>query len=235
LLGGDFELADEYARASHLEQSDNPQRRANVLLLQSLTAAAQRDFPRSLRLAHEGVEKLYLFLRGFDTLSSNWSATLYSEERLVLGDILGINAERVASAEDKDTLFGIAQLLNSDRSKLGLTTRISRQALKLDLQREDVRTRDRLKDVRDRLMDEAVRTLITRIVTSPKKDQGSPQKVDASSMHRLEEIEDKIAIADQQIRDSHEHISQEFLTKIGAAQDILRPKEALVLQTSLSG
>jgi hypothetical protein len=48
------------------------------------------------------------------------------------------------------------------------------------------------------LMDEAVRTLITRIVT-PKRDQGSPQTVDASPMQRLEEIEDKIVIADQQM------------------------------------
>jgi hypothetical protein len=79
-------------------------------------------------------------------------------------------------------------------------------------------------------MDEAVRTLITRIVTSPKKDQGSPQKVDASPMQRLEEVEDKIVIADQQIRSRYEHISQDFLNKIGATRDILGPNEALVLQ-----
>jgi CHAT domain-containing protein len=230
LLGGDFQLADEYGRASQPEQSENPQIRAYDLLLQSLAAAGQKDFQRSLRLAREGMEQFHLFLRGFETLSSNWSPRLRSEERVVLGAILGANAEKPKSTGGEDTLFDIAQLLNSDGSKLGLTARISRQALKLDLQREDLRTSQRLRDVRDRLMDEAVRTLITRFATSLlKKDQGSPQKVDASPMQRLEEIEDKIAIADQQIQNSHEHIFQEFLTKIGAARDILRSNEALVL------
>jgi CHAT domain-containing protein len=229
LLGGDFQLADQYARASQPEQSENTQMRAYDLLLQSLAAAGQKDFPRSLRLAREGVEQLHLFLREFEPLSSNWSPTLRSEERVVLAAILGVNAEKLTNAEDKNTLFDIAQLLNSDRSKLGLTARISRQALKLDLQREDLRTRDRLRDVRDRLMDEAVRTLITRIVTPPKKDQSSPPKVDASPMQRLEEIEDKIVIADQQTQNVYKHISQKLLTDIEDVRDILRPDEALVL------
>jgi hypothetical protein len=126
----------------------------------------------------------------------------------------------------------MAQLLNKDRSKLGLTARISRQPLKLDLQREDLRTRDRLMDIRDRVMDDAVRTLITRIVTPPKKDQTTPQKVDAALMQRLEEIEDKIVIADQQIQKGFKNISnisEELLTKIESIQDILRPDEALVV------
>jgi len=198
LLAGDFQLVDEYARASQPEQSETPQIREYDLLLQSLTAAGQQKFPRSLRLAREGVEQLHLNLRGFEPLSSNWSPTLRSEERTILGAILGVNAEKATNTEDKDTLFDIAQLLNSDRSKLGLTARISRQALKLGLQREDLRTRDRLRDIRDRLMDQAVRTLITRIVALPNKDQSGSQTVDASPMQRLEEIEDKIVIADQQ-------------------------------------
>ena len=203
LLGGNFQLADEYAQTSQTGQSENSQIRAYDLLLQSVAAGGQKDFPRSLRLAREGVEQLRLVLHRFESLSSDWLPMLWSEERLVLGGILGVNAERVTTAEDKDTLFSIAQLLNSDRSKLGLTTRISRQALKLDLQREDVRTRDRLKDLRDRLMDDAVRTLITRIAAPPEKDQSSSHKVDtlpSLPLQRLEEIEDKIEIADQQIQ-----------------------------------
>jgi CHAT domain-containing protein len=229
LLGGNFQLADEYAQASQIGQSENPQIRAYDVLLQSLATAGKKDFPRSLHLAREGVEQLHLFLRGFEPLSSNWSPTLRSEERLVLGAILGVNAEKATSAEDKDTLFDIAQLLNSDRSKLGLTARISRQALRLDLQREDLRTRDRLRDIRDRLMDDAVRTLITRMVAPPKTDQSSPQKVDASALPRLEEIEDKIVIADQQTQGGYENTSQGFLTKIESLRDVLRPDEALVL------
>jgi hypothetical protein len=222
LLSGDFQLADQYARASQPEQSENPQIRSYDLLLQSLAAAGQKDFQRSLRLAREGVERLHLFLREFEPLSSNWSPTLRSEERVVLGAILGVNAEKPTTAEDKNTLFDIAQLLNSDRSKLGLTARISRLALKLELQREDLRTRDRLRDIRDRLMDDAVRTLIKRIVEPPKADQSSPQSVDASPMQRLEEIEDKIIIADQQTQNVYKHISQKLLTEIEDVRNILR-------------
>jgi CHAT domain-containing protein len=229
LLAGDFQLADQYARASQPEQSENPQIRAYDLLLQSLAAAGQKDYPKSLRLAREGVEQLHLFLRKFEPLSSNWSPTLRSEQRLVLGAILGANAEKPTSAEDKNTLFDIAQLLNSDRSKLGLTARISRQALRLDLQREDLRTRDRLRDVRDRLMDDAVRTLITRIVAPLQKDQNSSPKVDASPMQRLEEIEDKIVIADQGTQGGYQNNLQAFSTKIETVWGIIRPDEALVL------
>ena len=83
--------------------------------------------------------------------------------------------------DEQNTLFEIAQLLNSDRAKLGLSARISRQTLKLDLQREDLRTRDRLRDVRDRLMDDAVGKLIGRIVTPPNKDQVNSQSIDEAA------------------------------------------------------
>jgi hypothetical protein len=46
LLGGNFQLADEYAQASPTGQSQNPQIRAYDLLLQSLAAAGQKDFPK---------------------------------------------------------------------------------------------------------------------------------------------------------------------------------------------
>jgi CHAT domain-containing protein len=157
------------------------------------------------------------------------ASELRSEERLVLGAILGVNAEKATSTEDRDTLFDIAQLLNSDKSKLGLAARISRHGLKLDLQREDLRTRDRLRDIRDRLMDDAVRTLISRVVTPPKKDQGGPQKIDASPLQRLEEIEDKIVIADRETRDAYRNTPTEFLTSVDPLQKVIRPDEALVL------
>ena len=229
LLGGDFHLADEYAQAPQTEPSENRIIRTYDLLLQSLAAAGQKDYTRSQRLAHEGIEQVHLYLRGFEPLSSNWSPTLRSEERLVLGAILGVNAEQATSTEARDTLFDIAQLLNSDRSKLGLAARISRQGLKLDLQREDLRTRDRLRDIRDRLMDDAVRRLITRVVIPPKTDQSGPQKVDASPLQRLEEIEDKIVIADQETRDAFRNAPIEFLSSINPLQKVIRPDEALVL------
>jgi hypothetical protein len=231
LLGGNLQLVEEYAQATQTGQTDKPQIRAYDLLLRSMAAAGKKDYGRSLRLAREGVEKLHVFLRRFEPLSSDWSPTLWIEERVVLGAILGINAEQATSAEDKDTLFDIAQFLNSDRSKRGLTARISRQALKLDLQREDLRTRDRLRNTRDRLMDDAVRTLITRIVAPLKKDQDSSQKADASPMQRLEEIEDKIVIADQQLQGGYQTNSEEFTTKIETVRDILRSDEALVLHS----
>ena len=80
-------------------------------------------------------------------------------------------------------------------------------------------------------MDDAVRTLITQIAAPPEKDQSSSQKVDAAPLQRLEEIEDKILIADQQIQ-GFKNNSQDLLTRIKTAQDILRPDEALVLHNA---
>jgi CHAT domain-containing protein len=78
-------------------------------------------------------------------------------------------------------------------------------------------------------MDDAVRTLVMRMVAPPNKDQNTPQKIDASPMQRLEEIEDKIVIADQQTQDAYKHTFSEFLTKVETLQEILLTDEALVL------
>ena len=77
-------------------------------------------------------------------------------------------------------------------------------------------------------MDDAVRTLIARIAAPPEKDQSSSQKVDTFPLQRLEEIEDKIEIADQQIQ-NYKNASHQFLNKIATAQNILRLDEALIL------
>ena len=77
-------------------------------------------------------------------------------------------------------------------------------------------------------MDDAVRTLITRIAAPPEKDQSSSHKVDTLPLQRLEEAEDKIEIADQQIQ-SYKNTLQRSSNEIEAARSILRSDEALVL------
>ena len=66
-------------------------------------------------------------------------------------------------------------------------------------------------------------------MTPPEKDQSGPQKVDASPLQRLEEIEDKIVIADQETRDALRNTPIEFLSSIDPLQKVIRPDEALVL------
>jgi hypothetical protein len=76
-------------------------------------------------------------------------------------------------------------------------------------------------------MDDAVRTLITRIAAPPEKDQSSSHKVDTLPLQRLEEAEDKIEIADQQIQ-SYKNTLQRSSNEIETARNILRLDEALV-------
>ena len=83
---------------------------------------------------------------------------------------------------------------------MGLSERVARQELNSDLQREDIRTRDRLKDLRDRIMNEATDTLFARIL--PIRDYTAVQNNDFGYLIRLEDIEDKIANANDQLRQS---------------------------------
>jgi hypothetical protein len=101
----------------------------------------------------------------------------------------------------------VGQYLNRDKAKLGLAARAIRENFEFDLEREEARTRDRVQDLRDKLMDQAVDSLLGRIL--PLRSYTPSEKNDQPFIMRLEYLEDKIDRVDDQIR----RISPEFLKR----------------------
>src|SRR5205085_7570159 len=95
--------------------------------------------------------------------SSKRLPALSIEERLVLGLVLGIDAAHISSFDQANTLFQLQQYLNRDKGKLGLNVWATRKGVKSDLQREDIRSGDRLVELRDNIMEEATDALLARI------------------------------------------------------------------------
>jgi hypothetical protein len=198
MLAGDVELADQFNSATQATEPIDPQFAAYEIILKSYIAARHNDVADSATLGQEGLNKIALYLRGFEGDSPNHSPTPTVAERLILSLDLGVNSPHISTYEQADAFFKLAQFLNRDKLKLGLNERVAREELKSDLQREDMRTRDRLKDLRDRIVDEAVDSLFTRII--PIRSYAPVQNNDFGYLFRLEDIEDKIESADTQLR-----------------------------------
>jgi hypothetical protein len=150
--------------------------------------------------------------------------------------MLGINSPHISTSEQANTLFKLEQFLNRDKVKLGLNERAARQELRSDLQREDIRTRDRLKDLRSRIMNEAVGTLFARIM--PIRTYTPVHNNDFGFLIRLEDIEDKIANANDQLRHSVPDSPDESTDDpkgLHAIQKLIKPNEALLLHVFVGG
>ena len=177
-----------------------------------------------------------MFHQRFENESSARLPAITSEERQVLSLIVGWNATRISTFDQADTLFQLQQFLVRDKGKLGLHARTARQALKSDLQREDIRTRDRLRELRDTMMDEATEALLARIL--PIRSYSRAANNDYAFLTRLEEIEDKIANADDQLDRSAPDFSKASAhspVELGVIQRLLRPSEAVVLHLWAGG
>src|SRR5262245_9119980 len=163
LLADDVELADSLISAGDGSSPAGAQDAAHEVILRSFIAARRDKSKESITLASEALERIRVFHRRFENESSNFLPTITSEEREILSLIVGWNATRISTSDQADTLFQLQQFLHRDKGKLGVHARVARQVLKSDLQREDIRTRDRLQDLRDRLMDDATEALLGRI------------------------------------------------------------------------
>ena len=164
LLAGDIDLADQFNTAPQNSEPVDPQLGSYEIALKSFIAARRNKFDDSISLSQDALEKIRLFQRRFEDVSSDRLPAITAPERLILSLILGINSPHVSTYNQANALFKLEQFLNGDKAKLGLHERVARQELKSDLQREDIRTRDRLKDLRDRIMNEATGSLFARIL-----------------------------------------------------------------------
>jgi CHAT domain-containing protein len=206
------------------------------IILKSFISARRQQFDKSIALSQEAVDKIRLFHARFEDESSDRLPTLTTEERLVLSLILGLNSPHISSREEFNSLFKLAQFLNRDKAKLGVNQSVARQELTSDLQREDVRTRDRLKDLRDRLMDEAANSLLARVL--PIRNYSPVKITDFGYLIRLEDIEDKIANAEARLRHSGTgavELSADSPIELNAIHRLIRPNEALVQHVFVGG
>ncbi|WP_038973288.1 CHAT domain-containing protein [Bradyrhizobium genomosp. III] len=191
LLSGDVDLAEKYISPVEGSEPLDQQFAAYDVFLKSFIAAHRGRFDESVTLARSGLDLIQRFHRLAEIESSRRLPALSVEERLVLGLILGIDAGRISKFDQADTLFQLQQYLNRDKGKLGLNARAARQQVKSALEREDFRSRDRLLELRDKLLEEATDALLARI--EPLKEHSTGHANDYARLTRLEEIEDRIS------------------------------------------
>jgi hypothetical protein len=130
----------------------------------------------------------------------------------------------------------LAQFLNRDKVKLGLNERVARQELKSELQREDMRTRDRLKDLRDGIMNDAKDSLLASVL--PIRGYNLVENKNFGYLIRLEDIEDKISRANEQLRNKDTGLSEKRADNpidLVAIQRLIHESEALVMHVFVGG
>jgi CHAT domain-containing protein len=229
LISGDVDLADKFNSSVKESAPLDPQFAAYEVILKSFIAARRGQFADSVMLARDGLDRIRLFHRLAENESSRRLPALSIEERLILGLILGINASHISTEDQANTLFQLQQYLSRDKGALGLNAWAVRQEVRSDLQREDIRSRDRLLALRDKIMEEAVDALLARVV--PIKNYTPGQKNDYGPLTRLEEIEDKISRTEdaQRLDPLLVEESSDSPIDLNGIQKLVRPNEALVL------
>jgi CHAT domain-containing protein len=232
LLADDVPFADQMLAGIPAGSVLDNELSAYFTVLRSHVAARQGKFEESYALLQDGLTGIRRSHQRFENEAAGRLPTISIEERAILGATLAALATHVKSDAQANILFHVAQYLNRDKAKLGLNTQIVRRSVKSELQREATRTRDRLKDLRDRVMDEAVRTLLARAL--PSRAYTADHGDDYALLERLEEIEDKITRVDDQLHGNQsEFDSQRFEAPVDLAdiQRRLLPNEALVMHS----
>ena len=233
LLTNNIGLADEFNSAVKNSAPLDEQFAAYEIILKSFIAARRDKFDESITLAHEALERVRIFHQRFENQSSSRLPAISLEERTMLSLILGFGAMHASTFDQANSLFQLEQYLSRDKGKLGLNARAALQALNSDLQREDIRSRDRLQSLRDKIMEEAIDALVARILPIKDFRQFSAGETnDYASLLRLEEIEDKIVMSDDQLKTSNPNFlngSSDSPVDLGTIQRLIKPNEALVL------
>jgi CHAT domain-containing protein len=235
LLAGDLDLAEKYATGPQGETL-TVQYSAYELVIRSYLAIRRNDLDSSYPLLDAGLTKINDYHHEFASEFSARLPTISFEERLVLSAILGHLARHISTPNQADVVFRLEQFLNRDKAKLSLAARVARQSVTSDLQREDLRTRDRLKDLRERLLMEATRQLLGR--TLPVKPYSASTSNEFAPLTQLEDLEEKIDTVDRTTRSSIpnlENQSSEALLSLSATQELLKPDEALVTHVVIPG
>ena len=230
LVAGDVDLADEYNSPVENSASLDDEFSAYEIIIKSFIAADRGKIDQSVAFAREALDRIRIFHRRFENESASRLPAISIEERLILSLILGVDASHISSFDQADVLFQLEQYLTRDKGKLGLNARVALQTLKSDLQREDIRSRDRLQSLRDKMMEKATDTLIVRAL--PIREFSPEQKNDYAALGQLEEIEDRILVSDEHLQKSAPQFlndSADSPVDLGTIQRLIKPDEALVM------
>jgi CHAT domain-containing protein len=228
LLSDNVDLADQILPAAAPITGEPQQYQAYMITLRSLIAARRDHFSDSLALARDAMDKIRLFHDNYENESASHLPAISIEERVVLSAILALNTSHVSTYDDANILFRLGQFLNRDKGKLGLNKKLVQSERRSDLEREETRSRDRLQELRDQLMYNAVDAMLARAV--PMKPPSVSKDNDYSFLVRLEDIEDRIVTADEQLRQTSGARSESIDRPIDLAevQRLMLPDEALV-------
>jgi CHAT domain-containing protein len=236
ILAGNIQLAEQFATLPASDDALTSEFSAYKIILDAFFAARRNDFGGSIALVTKALESIEAFHQTFATESASRLPSISIEERLVLGTILGLVSPHISTHAEANIVFQLEQFLNRDKSKLSLSARVARQAIRSDLEKEDIRTRDRLKDLRERILTDATDKLIER--TTPIKLYAPSQNNDYAFLTRLEDIEEKIANADIEIKGSvPDFLKRSNATSIDltTVQQLLKPNEALIIHVPVVG
>ena len=155
----------------------------------------QSQFEKSIELAGKSLSEIENYHAKYQTESSTHLPGITIEERPVLSAILLLDLPHAVTYEQKNIIFQLSQFINRDKGRIGIYENVRRRTNASQLGREDIRTKDRLRELRDKLVDDAINKLISRIV--PIHPPQIVPNQDFSYLIRLEDIEDKIDSADQ--------------------------------------
>lgn len=234
MFGGDLDQAEKYATSTS-DKPENTRISAYEQIIKAYIAARREDYAKSTEMLGEALLKIIAYHHEFSNESSSKLPTISLEERLVLSSTLSRLAGHVSSPQQANLVFRLEQFLNRDKAKLSLSARVARLSANSDLQREDLRTRDRLKDLRERIMLEAVRQLISRMV--PVQPYQPSNKNDFAFLLRLEQIEGKISTIDKSVKrpPKQENEASEGIVSLEEARTLLKSDEAIVSHVILPG
>jgi CHAT domain-containing protein len=234
-LANEAEIAERFLNIGQTYDIGNDKWSAYELLLRSALAASQKRFEESISMGREVLQRVHVLQKELESEAASWLPALSWEDRLILGHILAANASQALTPEQSDVLFQIAQFLNRDRVKLGLSRKFDRGIVESDLKREDIRTRDRLKDLRERAVDDAVSQLLSRIL--PIRGPVLEQDNDFGPLTRLEEFEDKVSRVDTNLRrnsaDSAQRETPNSGVSINTITRFIRQNEALIVHVPI--
>ena len=195
LLCNDVDLAERVENSTVTQVPGTLQTDAYKDALDSFIAARRGNFERQSPWWTRARLKIEAYHGRFEAETVDQLPAISAEERAVIGAILEMDLPHAATAIQRNTLFKVGQFLNRDRTKLGLNQSVNRRALKSELQREDAFTRDRLRDLRDRLLRDATTSLLSRAL--PIRVASVVRNNDFSVLTRLEDVEDRLVLSDE--------------------------------------
>jgi CHAT domain-containing protein len=236
LLSDDPERADQLLGSANPVAGQDGQYESYVVALKSLIAARRNRFDESIALSRTALDKIVSFHNSFENESASYLPAISIPERAVLATISGFSASHVESYDNANAVFRLEQFLNRDKGKLGLNKKVVQQDQRSDLLREEVRSRDRLQELRDRIMYDAVDALLPRII--PIKQPSISKDNDYTFLTRLESIEDRIITADDRLRaisGTSAGGGVDGNAGLREAQRLIRPNEALVTHVMALG